>query len=328
MPVPSVPAKSIRVAILQYPESSVSGAYGLLELLQTANRVSEARGVDVHFAPTLISSDAIDDTSHPHLDYALVLLPPGSRSSCALPTSPALLDWLRQQHGRGALLASACAGAFILARTGLADGRALTTHWALAKDLQAECPAVRVQADDILLQDGDVLSAGGVMSWVDLGLEIVAQFAGPSVMRELGKILVVDTGPREQRYYRQFRPARHHGDAVILRLQNTLEAAYASPITVAQLAEAACLSERTLLRRFVKATGLKPKDYLQRVRVQKACDLLEGGNAPFETVARQVGYEDVGACRKVFVKIMGLTPRDFKKRFAAAPVSTQGLRQP
>lgn len=138
------------------------------------------------------------------------------------------------------------------------------------------------------------------------------------VMHQLGKALVVDTAPREQRFYRQFHPSFSHGDKAIVAIQHAINLSYAQPLSIHQLALSANLTERTMQRRFHKATGLNPNHYLQRVRIQKACDLLESTQHAFEWIASQVGYEDVSACRKVFVKIMGLTPKAFRQRFIGA----------
>ncbi len=156
------------------------------------------------------------------------------------------------------------------------------------------------------------------MSWLDLGLALVEKLASPYVSRQLGKLLVIDTAGREQRYYQQFSPVFTHVDSVILRAQKSIQSRYRHAVKVSELAKESCLTERTFLRRFVKATGLKPKVYIQRLRVQKACDLLETTQQSFETIANNVGYEDTSACRKIFMRVMGLTPRAFKKRFVGS----------
>lgn len=158
-------------------------------------------------------------------------------------------------------------------------------------------------------------AAGGMMSWLDLGLTLVETLVSPYIARQLGKLLVIDTAGREQRYYRQFSPIFTHGDSVILRAQKTIQSNYQQGKKISALANDLCLTERTFLRRFVKATGFKPSEYIQRLRIQKACNLLETTQRSFELIANDVGYENTSACRKIFVRIIGLTPRAFKKRF-------------
>ena len=153
------------------------------------------------------------------------------------------------------------------------------------------------------------------MSWLDLGLELVAQFTSPSIMRQLGKILVVDTGRREQRYYQQFTPPLTHGNETILAVQRRLQTTYQLPLKIRDIAKSCHLTERTFLRHFHRATGINPRHYIQRLRIQKACELLENTAETFARIANEVGYEDISACRKIFVRIMGLKPQEFRKRF-------------
>jgi transcriptional regulator GlxA family with amidase domain len=135
-------------------------------------------------------------------------------------------------------------------------------------------------------------------------------------MRELGRHIIVDPGTREQSYYQSFSPNTLHGDNQVLKAQQEIQQHYGDQIVIADLARACFLSERTFLRRFAKATGYKPKEYLQRLRIQKACELFETSDISVEDAATQVGYRDISAFRKTFVKNMGLTPSEFTHRFA------------
>lgn len=310
----------ISIAIVNYPGSLKSAVYGLYEMFKMANRASTSQHLDYVFEPRIIELDFVftKDAERVNTDNAtfdVVVLPPSDESDYYLHPHQTLIDWLTHQHSQGAILTSACAGTFILSATRIINEKNVTTHWGLESLFLQTFPSVNLDIDKILIHEGDVITAGGMMSWLDLGFEIVAQFAQPSVMRQLGKLLVVDTGQREQRFYQQFSPSFNHGDSVILGVQQALQTTYHQHLTVSQLAEQCCLTERTFLRRFVKATQLKPTQYIQHLRVQKACELLETTPHPFEWIANQVGYEDVSACRKIFVRTMGLTPGEFKKRF-------------
>ena len=312
----------ISIAIVQYPNSLRSAVYGLEELFAMANHASKEQGIDVTFKAEVIPFDmhSLHDKAHPDnkaAGYAVVILPPSQLGDDYLMPPQALIEWLGKQHQQGSILASACAGAFILAKTGLLADKQVTTHWGLAQTFHQQFPELQLATDKILVNQGDVITAGGMMSWLDLGLEVVSLLGSPALMRLVGKMLVVDTGSREQRYYQQFTPSYQHGDNAIVALQHELNNRYSQPMTIASLASRANLTERTLLRRFVKATGFKPTQYLQRLRVQKACELLEATIEPFESIAYQVGYEDAGACRKVFIKVMGLSPSEFRKRFVS-----------
>jgi transcriptional regulator GlxA family with amidase domain len=159
------------------------------------------------------------------------------------------------------------------------------------------------------------------MAWVDLGLKLVDRFLGPTVMLETARFFLVDASGRQQRFYSNFSPKLHHGDGPILKVQQWLQTSDVSSLSVSAMATKARMGERTFLRRFQKATGLTPTEYLQHLRVGKARESLEFSSLAMKEIAWKVGYEDYGAFRKVFQKIMGLSPADYRLRF-----SVQGNR--
>lgn len=302
--------KQITIAICHYPHALKSAIYGLQELFVMANRICDQSGLEVEFLPVIV-----DGTTQQPSRFNVVLLPPSAQSDFYLNPETTLIDWLKAQHSQGAVLASACAGSFVLAATQILAGRTVTTHWGLSDLFQLKYPDIPLDINQILIDHGDVITAGGMMSWLDLGFEIVTKYTSVTVMRQLGKQLVVDTALREQRYYQQFTPSLLHGDQVIVAIQQMMNLEYGQPLSIQAIAAQFHLTERTMQRRFLKATGYNPNHYLQRLRIQKACDLLESSQLAFEVIARQVGYEDTSACRKVFIKTMGLTPKAFRHRF-------------
>ncbi|PWI32696.1 AraC family transcriptional regulator [Vibrio albus] len=301
----------ISIGICEYPSVLKSAVYGLEEMLLLANRIGQELGVNVEFEPVLIPDSGVIPN-----ELTVILLPPSSVSEYYLNPYSRLLEALGEQYAKGTVLGAACAGVFILAATNLVEGRSVTTHWALADAFRACFPHIPLNTDKILIDHGDIITAGGMMSWVDLGLELIAKYASVKVIRQLGKTLVIDTASREQRYYQQFTPSLSHGDQAIISVQQEMNLAYAEPISIQQLAKQANLTERTMQRRFFKSTGVNPNQYLQRLRIQKACDYLESTQHSFEWIANQIGYDDVSACRKTFIKVMGLTPKEFRRRFS------------
>jgi transcriptional regulator GlxA family with amidase domain len=255
------------------------------------------------------------------------MLPTEAPRPCVLVLPPALGDpirredaapfaaWLRECHANGIQLASICAGAFLLGETGLLTGRTITTNWVIAETFELRFPDVHVDPDRLLSDDGDIVTAGGVMAWVDLGLKLIDRFLGPTIMLEIARQFVIDPPGREQRYYSTFSPRLLHGDAAILKVQHFLQTNEARETAIDVLAAQAGLEERTFLRRFRKATGLTTSDYCQRLRVAKAQELLQFTTRSVDSVAVDVGYNDPGAFRKVFGRIVGLTPGDYRKRF-------------
>jgi transcriptional regulator GlxA family with amidase domain len=322
----------IKIAILNYPQALKSAFYGLEELFLLANSILEEDALDkptleqgaVFNAQPLFDIDLINWATSEYAlqqneQYHAVIIPPSLGSSFYLqdaekPESQ-LNQWLIAQHQNGAILSSACAGAFILANTGLLEGRPVTTHWQLSQKLKDYCPVAKVKEDKILINDKDIITAGGIMAWLDLGLELVSVLASPALMRQLGKQLVVDTGHREQAYYQVFKPNKHT-DSSVLTCQHYIQMHYQKSIKIAELAKLTHLTERTLLRRFQAALSLSPSEYIQNTRIQKACDLLESSHLSVETIAIEVGYSDTSAYRKAFKHKMGLSPSQFRQRFA------------
>lgn len=258
-----------------------------------------------------------DNGAEPSPAVAALILPPTLAEPTNETPPPSLVAWLRDQHAKGVVLGAVCAGAFVLANTGLMEGRPMTTHWAYAQRLQERFPQIRVDADRLIIDDGDIITAGGLMSWTDLGLRLVDRLLGPSVMIETARMLLVDPPGREQRYYSVFSPRLTHGDAAVLKVQHWLQATQAKDVALATLADQAKLEERTFLRRFQKATGMTTTEYCQRLRVGRARELLQFSIDSIDRVAWEVGYSDSGAFRKVFTRIVGLSPSEYRRRFCA-----------
>ncbi|MBR9786857.1 MAG: helix-turn-helix domain-containing protein [Vibrionaceae bacterium] len=301
----------ITVGICVYPSVLKSAVYGLEEMFLLANRVCKEQEIEVLFEPVVISHTDLIAKS-----LTVILLPPASIGDYYFAPEGEFIEWLKDHYSKGVVLSSACAGVFILAGTNLIDTREVTTHWALAETFTRMFPEIPLNSNKILIDHGDIVTAGGMMSWLDLGFELIAKYASPSVVRQLGKTLVIDTAQREQSYYQQFKPSFDHGDMAIVSVQQIMHQSYSEPLFVQQLAKQVNLTERTMQRRFLKATGYNPNQYLQRLRVQHACNYLESTQYSFEWIAHQVGYEDTSACRKAFINIVGLTPREFRKRFS------------
>ena len=315
----------IRVGIVRYPRAQLSAALGLSDLFDIAGRIAEradqcAPALRVRIIETEAAEaagglselpGAFGDPCH------VLILPPSLEMPISPETAAPIAQWLRERHSEGTLLASICGGAFLLAETGLLPGRTVTTHWAYADAFRERFPDVKLDPDRLIIDGGDILSAGGLMSWIDLGLKLVDRFLGPVVMSETARMMLVDPPGREQRYYSGFAPRLTHGDAAVLKAQHCLQASEGRDTRLAMLAEQAGLEERTLLRRFHKATGLTTTEYAQRLRVAKAQELLQFGRLPVERIAWEVGYTDAGAFRKIFHRIVGLTPGEYRQRFHA-----------
>ncbi len=337
----SAAGEEIEIGILRYPGSMTSAAYGLAELFGSYNLIRE-REVSVGSAPALphiqsqcwqLADDGkmlqrwtgeADGSGEPEAGKgavrnsamtALVVLP-SLEGEFYLTPNPELSAWIRGLHNRGTIICSVCAGAFLVGAAGLLDGQRVTTHWNLADRLQLRFPAAGVDANRILIDNQDLITAGGVMAWLDLGLHLVERFTRPGIALELGKMLLIDTGRREQRFYRGFLPPLNHGDPTILQAQHYIHRHFDQPLSVGQLARHCNMVERTFYRNFQRLTGYNPGEYLQNMRIQKARELIETRPLSVEQVGWQVGYEDISAFRRMFRKLTGLSPGQYKQRFA------------
>ena len=317
----------IEIGMLLYPEAQPSAVLGLTDLLTVAGRIAAAReGRDgsslriSHWQPKRPGATPVRvfDT-HPRAPGtpAALIAPPSLAEPIDAETSAPWVKWLQQQHANGVILVSVCAGAFLLGEAGLLDRRTVTTHWTYAERFHARFRKARLDVDRLVIDDGDIVTAGGAMAWTDLGLRLVDRFLGASAMIETAQMLLIDPPGREQCYYSAFSPPLGHGDAAVLRVQHWLQETGAKDISLPSLAAHARLEERTLLRRFQKATGMTTTEYSQRLRVGRARELLQFGRGSVEQIAWEVGYGDAGAFRKVFTRVVGLSPSEYRRRFSS-----------
>lgn len=306
-----------RIAVLAYPGAQRAAVHGLLDLFHTAATLAAA-GPEP--AASLIAEEwsPADCRGRRGKGLSAIILPPSLGGVISPADAAPLLPWLRARHREGSLLCSVCAGAFLLGETGLLDQRRATTHWALAAAFAARFPQVQLQAERMLVDEGDLLTGGGVMAWLDLGLRLIERLLSPAVMLQTARMFLVDPAGREQRHYAPSHVRHAHGDEAVQRAQHWLAQHYAESLSVAQIAQQAGLGERTLLRRFKTLTGDTPSAYLQRLRVDRARELLELGRSSFEDIAWQVGYADAGAFRKIFQRLLGITPGEYRRRFRPA----------
>jgi len=316
------------IGILLYPGVAFATVHGLTDLFTVASTLARQHMGPTapmlrvsHWQPTA-SADSIDrvfDTHPDLLSRPVAAIVPGSwGGQPEAAVTRCLVRWLVERHAAGTTLCSVCGGAFVLAETGLLAGRSATTHWTFMQTLAERFPDILVDECRLTVEDGNVITAGGVLAWADLGLKLVDRHLGPTIMLETARFMLMDPPGREQRFYSNFAPKLHHGDAEVLKLQHWLQTEAARQPSLAEMAEICGLSTRTFLRRFRKATGFNPTEYSQRLRVGKAREMLEFTKQPISQVALAVGYEDYGSFKKVFQKIVGLSPFDYRRRFAVA----------
>jgi transcriptional regulator GlxA family with amidase domain len=324
----------IHVSLIATPDAQVSPLAGLFETLQ-AFELLAAFEPDVPRRPfaveivapdgeTVMSASGLPLGAHRPVaeveatDIAIVPLMMVDGAEWRSGRYPGLVRWLQAMHERGAMLCSACTGVLLLAETGLLSGREATLHWAFAPTFRRNFPDVRLRPEEVLVTAGDrqeFVMSGGVTSWHDLALHLIARHVGPTAAQGLARLLMLQWHSEGQAPFRGFVPDRDHGDGVVLRLQDWLGARYMIANPVEEMCHLADVPARTLERRFAKATGLSPISYVQALRVEEAKRRLERTARPVDEIAAQVGYENAAFFRRLFKRETRMTPGAYRRRF-------------
>jgi transcriptional regulator GlxA family with amidase domain len=320
------------IGIVHYPGAQVACILGLTDFFGIASTIALDRrrsgqtGLRVTHWKPLDSFDAnlscVYDSAPRGSPRPRTLIIPPTMVNLPDPDIPdGVVSWVRNRHAGGATLVSLCSGAFILAATGLVDGQSVATHQICAKALTKRFPKVVVDTNRRIIDHGDIITAGGFLSWVDIGLFMVDRILGPAIWAEAARLVLDDPAAGEARYFTGFAPPLTHGDRAVLKAQEWVHMRDGRGVSLAAMATAAGLERRTLLRRFASATGMTPIEYCRRVRIARARELLEGGDTWQKRIAESLGYKDVASFARVFRKAVGSAPGAYRKRFGRKGVS-------
>lgn len=327
------------IALLAIPEVAASTLYGIHDVLSSAGRdwgvLVEGVAGEALLAPRVVAAGGAREMTVANgvrvvPDAGLEAVP---HVICvpevALPPDAVLrgrydreIDWIRRCHAAGAIIATACSGAMLLAETGLLDGRDATTHWAYC-DALARYPGVRVHPHRALVVGGEggrLIMAGGGTSWEDMALYLVARLVNVEEAMRIAKLFLIDWHDVGQLPFAALARSRQVDDAAVARCQTWIAQHYEKPAPVAAMMRLSGLPERSFNRRFKQATGLSPIEYVHTLRLEEAKQMLEAGDEPVEAVAQAVGYEDAAFFGRLFRRKVGLTPAQYRRRFG-------GLRQ-
>ena len=332
------PKRDATVAILAFPETTVSAVFGMYDLFRSAGRdwgfilegraglplmhpivvaaqrgpFMTANGVRIEPDATLADCHSVGVVCVPELTVA-----PGEQLDGRF---RAEIAWLRERYAAGATLATACSGAMLLAETGLLDGQEATTHWAYCDVLRSRHPSVIVRAQRALVVSGDgqrLVMAGGGTSWLDLALYLIAREVGIDAAMQVARVNLIDWHHIGQQPFARLARSRQVDDAIIARCQTWIAEHYRGPSPVAAMARLSGLAERSFKRRFQQATGMSPLAYVHALRIEEAKQMLESGVQPIEAIANEVGYEDAGFFSRLFRRNVNLTPAQYRKRFGS-----------
>ncbi len=227
----------------------------------------------------------------------------------------ALITWIREQYKTGAEIASICTGAFLLAATGLLDGKSCSTHWNAAAGFRRLFPNIDLQTDKLITADRGIYTNGGAYSFLNLILFLVEKYFDRQTAIFCSKIFQIDMDRTSQSPFFIFQTQKNHGDELIGEAQTYIEENLSEKISFEQLSSKLATSRRNFDRRFIKATGNTPVEYLQRVKMEVAKKTLEKGRKSIFEVMDEVGYSDDKAFREVFRKITGLSPLEYRAKY-------------
>jgi transcriptional regulator GlxA family with amidase domain len=325
-----------KVVLVAVAETAGSALYGMVDVLLAAGNIWQTL-VRTEALPALFSVEILSQDGqaflcgngipvHPTLSSAdktradIVILPeiwlgPDQHLHGRYPQ---LMQWIRDQYQSGACIYSACSGAVLLAETGLLDGREATSHWGYQDLFRQDYPQVHFQPEPSLCfadTSGRIVTAGGTTSWHDLALHIIARHGSPGEAMRIAKVYLLKLHSEGQLPYRSLQRNLLHNDSVVADCEAWLREHSATSNVVQGLVERSTLPERTLKRRFRKATGSSIIDYVQNVRIESAKQLLENSDTAVEEICFATGYEDVSFFRRLFKRRTGLTPGQYRRMF-------------
>lgn len=321
---------SILVPDDQTTMSTIACIIGSYQVFTEANNYRVRKGEAARFTVALVGATsqdylnnailsikhhaAIDEVDHSDL---IIIPASGIRSyETATVNNRKLIDWVRQQYKQGAEVASMCAGSFMLASTGLLEGRTCSTHWAMAEQFRELYPGVNLQTDKLITDENGIYSNGGAYSFLHLLMYLVEKFYDRSTAIHCAKYFQVDLDRQLQAGFSIFSGHKKHSDEAVLNAQQFIEENYREKISIEKLSSGLGVGRRNFDRRFIKATGLTPLDYLQRVKTEAAKKMFETTRKNVNEIMYEVGYNDSKAFREVFSRVTGMTPIEYRMKFS------------
>jgi transcriptional regulator GlxA family with amidase domain len=233
----------------------------------------------------------------------------------AVKPNQVLVDWISEQYKLGAQIASICTGAWLLAASGLLDGKSCSTHWSAADEFRKWFPKVNLQTDQLITDEHGIYTNGGAYSFLNLMIYLVEKYYDRQTAIFCSKVFQIEMDRQNQSSFIIFKGQKSHGDELIKKAQAYIESKLDEKISVESLSSKFAIGRRNFDRRFIKATGNTPVEYSQRVRIEAAKKAFESTRKTISEVMYDVGYSDVKAFREVFRKITGMSPLEYRSRY-------------
>jgi transcriptional regulator GlxA family with amidase domain len=336
--------RPLNVALLALPEVSGSTLHGMFDLFASAGRdwtfLTEGRETQAAANPYIVARSNAPIAAF----NGVTIVPHHAMGDCPKPDILCISDffiapwdnckgrfepeiaWIKQCYEGGTAVAAACSGSLLFAEAGILDDHDATTHWGYCEAMAKAYPRVRVHSSRTLVISGHdqrIFMSGGGTSFQDLTLFLIARFIGVAAAVEVAKVYLLDWHNAGTLPYAGLVTSRQSSDAQIAQCQEWLADNYKQDTPVATMVEMSGLPERSFNRRFFRATGQSPMDYVQSLRLEEAKQILETTDLPVEAVAHDVGYEDSSSFSRLFRRKTGITPAQYRKRFASLRLALQ-----
>jgi transcriptional regulator GlxA family with amidase domain len=336
-----------RTAVIAMPCAGTSTVFAILDVLASVGRDwAMLHGTQPHskvFEGALVSVDgepyrdingrwitpeySLKEYRHPDL----IIVPDFHFApSSGLPGAfEHMIPWMVEAHANGAIVTSVCSGALLLAAAGLLNGLDATSHWAFCDVIAREFPEIKVRRERILVPAGEghrIVTAGGASAWGDLMLYLIGRLASQEEARQMAKVYLLQPHTEGQLHYASLIAGSQTEDRLVSEAQVWAADNYAHPTPVAAMAQRSGLSERSLLRRFRKATGQSPVDYIQTLKIEEAKQMLETTDISIDDIAAEIGYTEPSSFRNAFRRYVGMPASAYRKRrLSLIPISTDRL---
>lgn len=319
----------LNVCLYIFDEVVPSSVTGVVDLLSGANRYMARAGKNAVFGLSLVTEQGHEIPFHfnnadiRQLNYEdvqqadLIIIPSFSvDSDGVLDRNKAAVEWIRKMYTAGTEIASLCVGSYFLAEAALLDGKEVTSHWAVAADMQKHYPKIRMKSDLVTTDQDGVYTSGGAFSSLKLILYLIEKFCGREAALWVSKMFAIEMDRTSQAHFKVFTGQHQHGDKGILRAQQYIEQNYQNDIGMDEVSSLANMGKRNFIRRFKAATNNTPFEYLQRVRIESAKKAIEMNHKDLPFIMEDTGYSDLKAFRKIFKRITGLSPMEYKRKYA------------
>ncbi|QQT55855.1 helix-turn-helix domain-containing protein [Sphingobacterium multivorum] len=251
----------------------------------------------------------------------LIIVPAVISNFSAIEAGNSMLSaWILDHYTKGANVASMCTGAYLLASTGLLDNKNCSIHWKSAANFHKLFPKVNLKTEQIITDEQGIYTNGGGYSFLNLLLYLVEKFYDRQTAIYCSKIFQIDIARQTQSDFMIFNGQKSHGDEMVMRAQDYLENNFSEKISMEKLSEKFTVGRRNFDRRFIKATGNTPVEYLQRIKVESAKKELESSRKTINEVMYAIGYTDIKAFREIFRRFTGLSPLGYKNKYNKAVI--------